>query len=149
MRVNSQFSLDDSAGKVFSAISANLQTKSKKFLSLHNVTIEVVEDFAQLNLAGVKGIGRILRRHRPDILHLYFTSFLGVYPWLAKVCNVKQVCFTDQTSRPAVTLLNALHGGKELRLDLLISRWTTSCALVTTADAALISWECCQANVIS
>jgi glycosyltransferase involved in cell wall biosynthesis len=73
----------------------------KKFLSLPNVTIEVVEDFAQLNLAGVKGIGRILRRHRPDILHLYFTSFLGVYPWLAKVCNVKQVCFTDQTSRPA------------------------------------------------
>jgi len=73
----------------------------KKFLSLPNVTIEVVEEFAQLNLAGVKGIGRILRRHRPDILHLYFTSFLGVYPWLAKVCNVKQVCFTDQTSRPA------------------------------------------------
>ena len=73
----------------------------KKFLSLPNVTIEVVADFTELNWEGVKGIGRVLRRHRPDILHLYFTSFLGVYPWLGKVCNVKQVCFTDQTSRPA------------------------------------------------
>ena len=73
----------------------------KKFLSLPNVTIEVVENFAQFNREGVKGISRVLRKHRPDILHLYFTSFLGVYPWLAKVFGVKQVCFTDQTSRPA------------------------------------------------
>jgi glycosyltransferase involved in cell wall biosynthesis len=73
----------------------------RKFLTLPNVTIEVVENFTQLNWEGVKEISAVLKRHKPDILHLYFTSFLGIYPWLAKFFSVKQVCFTDQTSRPA------------------------------------------------
>jgi len=73
----------------------------RKFLTLPNVTVEVAEDFTELNWKGTRGIARILRRYRPDILHLYFTSFLGIYPWLAKVFLVNQVFFTDQTSRPA------------------------------------------------
>ncbi len=47
------------------------------------------------------GLARILRRHRPEILHLHFTGFLGVYPWVGRALSVKKVFFTDQTSRPA------------------------------------------------
>jgi glycosyltransferase involved in cell wall biosynthesis len=32
---------------------------------------------------------------------LHFTGFLGAYPWLARLLSVKQVFFTDHTSRPA------------------------------------------------
>jgi len=43
---------------------------------------------------------RILLKYHPEILHLHFTGFIGPYPWLARLCSVKQVLFTDHTSQP-------------------------------------------------
>jgi glycosyltransferase involved in cell wall biosynthesis len=71
------------------------------FLKLNNVSFEVLENSIDLNWKAVKDLAQILRRHRPEILHLHFTGFLGVYPWVAKLLSVKKVFFTDQTSRPA------------------------------------------------
>jgi glycosyltransferase involved in cell wall biosynthesis len=73
----------------------------RRFLSLPNVTIEVLENSTDLNWNATTALARIIRRHKPQILHLHFTGFLGVYPWLARVFAVKQVFFTDHTSRPA------------------------------------------------
>src|SRR5712691_1863261 len=73
----------------------------RRFLDLPNVSIEVLEDSINLNWKAASGLARILRRYRPEILHLHFTGFLGVYPWVGKLFSVNKVFFTDQTSRPA------------------------------------------------
>ena len=72
----------------------------RAYLQLPNVRIEVLEDSWRTKWAAVVGLRRILRRYRPEILHLHFTGFIGPYPWLAKLCSVKQVFFTDHSSQP-------------------------------------------------
>jgi glycosyltransferase involved in cell wall biosynthesis len=72
----------------------------QRFLSLPNVTLEVLENSTDVNWSATKALARIIRRHQPEILHLHFTGFLGLYPWLARALSVKQVFFTDHTSRP-------------------------------------------------
>ena len=73
----------------------------RRFLDLPNVSLEVLENSTDLNWSAATALSQILRRHNPQILHLHFTGFLGVYPWLARLLSVKQVFFTDHSSRPA------------------------------------------------
>ncbi|HXU39900.1 MAG TPA: glycosyltransferase family 4 protein [Blastocatellia bacterium] len=72
----------------------------RAYLQLPNVRIEVLEDSWRGKWRAVLRMRRILRRYRPEILHLHFTGFIGPYPWLAKLCSVKQVFFTDHSSHP-------------------------------------------------
>ena len=72
----------------------------RSYLQLPNVRIEVIEDSWRTRWRAVTGMRRILRRYRPEILHLHFTGFIGPYPWLAKLCSVEQVFFTDHSSQP-------------------------------------------------
>ena len=72
----------------------------REFLAAPNVEIQVVDGAPELNWHATKSLARILRRYRSDILHLHFTGFLAVYPWLAKLLSVKHVFFTDHSSRP-------------------------------------------------
>jgi len=69
------------------------------FLSLPNVTPEVLKNSTDFNWTATKQLARILRRYRADILHLHFTGFVGAFPWLARVLSVKKVFFTDHSSR--------------------------------------------------
>jgi len=73
----------------------------RKFLSLPNVTLEILENSIGVNKAGALGLWRILRRHRPEIVHLHFINFLGLFPWIARFSFVKKVFITDHGSRPA------------------------------------------------
>src|SRR6185503_12359030 len=73
----------------------------RKFLDLPNVSFEVLENSTVANWRAAKALAAILRRHNPEILHLHFTGFLGVYPWLARFLSAKKIFFTDHTSRPA------------------------------------------------
>jgi glycosyltransferase involved in cell wall biosynthesis len=72
----------------------------RQFLDLPNVTLEAVPDLWKLAWRPTLAVGGLLRRHRPEIVHLQFTGFLSPYPWLAKCYGVKKVFFTDQASRP-------------------------------------------------
>lgn len=72
----------------------------RSYLQLPNVRIEVIEDSWRTRWRAVTGMRRILWKYRPQILHLHFTGFIGPYPWLAKLCSVKQVFFTDHSSHP-------------------------------------------------
>jgi glycosyltransferase involved in cell wall biosynthesis len=72
----------------------------RKFLSCPNVSLEVLQDSTDVNWKAARRLGEIIRRHKADILHLHFTGFLGLYPWLARLQSVKQVFFTDHSSRP-------------------------------------------------
>jgi glycosyltransferase involved in cell wall biosynthesis len=73
----------------------------RRFLDLPNVSLEVLENSTDLNWGATSALARIVRRHKPQILHLHFTGFLGIYPWLARLMSVKKVFLTDHTSRPA------------------------------------------------
>lgn len=73
----------------------------REFLSLSNVSIEVLADATHFSLVAARNLGQIIRRHSPQVLHLHFTGFLGPYVWLARMLGVRQIFFTDHSSRPA------------------------------------------------
>ena len=73
----------------------------RRFLELPNVTLEVLEESINLSWRATRTLAGILRRYRPEVLHLHFTGFLGVYPWVGRLLSVRKVFFTDHTSRPA------------------------------------------------
>ena len=73
----------------------------REFLNLPNVSIEMLADATHFSLAAAWNLRKIIRRHSPKILHLHFTGFLGPYVWLARLLGVKQIFFTDHSSRPA------------------------------------------------
>lgn len=72
----------------------------RRFLDLPNVIVEVLEDNVSPSLRVLTNASALLRTHRPDILHLQFTSFLSAYPWLARLRGVRKTFFTDQGSHP-------------------------------------------------
>lgn len=73
----------------------------REFLSLSNVSIEVLADATHFSFDAARNLGKIIRRYSPKVLHLHFTGFLGPYVWLARLLGVKQIFFTDHSSRPA------------------------------------------------
>jgi len=91
----------------------------RQFLEAPNVTLEVLEDSIDLNWSAASGLWRILRRHQPEILHLHFTGFLGIYPWLGRLASAKKVFFTDQTSRPEGYVPAAAPGWKKALVRLI------------------------------
>ena len=73
----------------------------RRFLDLPNVSIEVYAGPTENTFKAGKGIARIIRAYRPEILHLHYFSFINPYSWLARLQSVKQVFFTDHHSRPS------------------------------------------------
>jgi glycosyltransferase involved in cell wall biosynthesis len=73
----------------------------KRFLDLPNVSIDVYAGPSDGTFKAGKGIARIIRDYRPDILHLHYFSFINPYAWIARLQSVKQIFFTDHHSRPA------------------------------------------------
>ena len=73
----------------------------RRFLDLPNVSFEVLADSTDGNRDARRNLARIVRKHRPDILHLHYVSFLNLYSWRARFQFVRQVFFTDHHSRPA------------------------------------------------
>jgi len=70
------------------------------FLNLPNVTVEVLENSTHFSWNALMHFSRLLRRYRPEIVHLHFIGFLGLFPWVARLLLVKKVFFTDHSSRP-------------------------------------------------
>jgi glycosyltransferase involved in cell wall biosynthesis len=71
------------------------------YLGLPSVSLETLESPERMRWQTLRSFLGILRRHRPDILHLHYVGLLGFYPMLARLCGVKRVYFTDHSSRPA------------------------------------------------
>ena len=72
----------------------------RRFLELPNVTFDVLKDASRFEVRPAVGLAAILKRHPADILHLYYTGFLSLYPWVARWRRVARVFFTDQGSHP-------------------------------------------------
>lgn len=73
----------------------------RRFLDLPNVSINVYAGPSDSTFKAMKGIARITREYRPEILHLHFVGFINPYSWIARFQSVKQVFFTDHHSRPS------------------------------------------------
>src|SRR5436190_19390480 len=65
----------------------------RRFLAAENVTFEILPDSPQFSWKALRDFSRVVRRHRPEILHLHFTGFLGLYPWLARMSSVRKIFF--------------------------------------------------------
>ena len=72
----------------------------EEYLGLPNVSFEVVQNVWRPAWKPARDLSRLLRRYRPAILHLQYTGFLSLYPWLAYLHGAQKVFFTDQASRP-------------------------------------------------
>jgi len=72
----------------------------RRFLEAPNVTFDIVPDSPRLCWSATRQVYEVLKRYRPNILHLHFTSFLNPYSWMARVMGAEQVYFTDHTSPP-------------------------------------------------
>ena len=73
----------------------------RRFLGLPNISFEVLANSTDGNRDARRNLARIMRKHRPEILHLHFVSFVTLYSWGARLQSARQVFFTDHHSRPA------------------------------------------------
>ena len=71
----------------------------RRFLEGPGVSIEVLDGSVSPGIKTKLRTWRLLKKHRPDILHIQFTNFLTWYPWLGSLARVKRTFQTDQTSR--------------------------------------------------
>jgi len=71
----------------------------RRYLEQPNVALEVLSNPSVFGWQPVRDFSRLLRRYRPQILHLQFTPFLSPYPWVAWLHGVRRVYFTDHGSR--------------------------------------------------
>ncbi len=72
----------------------------RRFLDLPNISLDTFSESTNGQWQDNK-LSRIVSRYHPEILHLHFTGFLSLYPWLARVQSVNKVFFTDHHSRPS------------------------------------------------
>ena len=70
------------------------------YLSLEGVIWEQLPNAWGASRATVSGLKRLLRKYRPDLLHLQFTPMLSVFPMLAHLHGVRKIFVTDHGSRP-------------------------------------------------
>jgi glycosyltransferase involved in cell wall biosynthesis len=73
----------------------------KAFLDLPNVSIEVLRCSSDPTHKTIRRLAALIRQHKPEIVHTYFTGFVSMMPWLAQLLSVDKVFFTDQSSRPS------------------------------------------------
>jgi glycosyltransferase involved in cell wall biosynthesis len=73
----------------------------RQFLDLPNISFEVLENSTNGERDAYKALAQIMRKHRPEILHLHYVSFLTFYSWRARLQSARLVFFTDHHSRPA------------------------------------------------
>jgi glycosyltransferase involved in cell wall biosynthesis len=72
----------------------------RQYLSLPNVTWDELPEAWRNSKQTCLNLFQILRRHRPRLLHLQFTPFLGLNAWIARLCGVRKIVFTDHGSSP-------------------------------------------------
>lgn len=74
--------------------------EAREYLAAAGIEIEVLERADAPNFSTLKDFIRIVRRHRPAIIHLHYLGFVGFYPWVSRLLSAKRIFFTDHGSRP-------------------------------------------------
>jgi glycosyltransferase involved in cell wall biosynthesis len=97
----------------------------REYLSLPNVRWEQLPNCWGNSWQAALGLFRIVRHHRPRLLHLQFTPFLSFNAWIARLNGAGTICFTDQGSHP--------EGYRPLRAPL----WKRAAANLLNAPVSL------------
>lgn len=75
-------------------------TEVRQYLSLPNVTWDVLPNAWDNSWQTSRDLLRIVRRYRPRLLHLQFTPFLSFNAWIARLNGVRKIVVTDHGSHP-------------------------------------------------
>jgi glycosyltransferase involved in cell wall biosynthesis len=97
--------------------------KVARFLDVPGVSLERLPDLDHLGWSTVRGVSRILRKYRPEIVHMHFTGQISPFPWLARLHSARRNYLTDHISRaegsePARAAWWKLAVGRTLNLPL-------------------------------
>jgi glycosyltransferase involved in cell wall biosynthesis len=71
----------------------------REYLALPNVKFDILPNAWINSLATMRGFSALLTRHRPRLVHLQFTPFISLFPWIARLHGAWSVIFTDHASR--------------------------------------------------
>ena len=77
----------------------------REFLSLQNVSIEVLADATHFSLAAARNLAKLFVVTHRKFCTFILPGFLDPTFWLARLLGVKKVFFTDHSSRPAAHTL--------------------------------------------
>ncbi|MEP7351639.1 MAG: glycosyltransferase family 4 protein [Acidobacteriota bacterium] len=69
-----------------------------EFLTAPNLVIEAMPELDISERASIGPLYSLLRRYRPETLHLNFVGFVGPFPWVARACGVRRIFFTAHGS---------------------------------------------------
>jgi glycosyltransferase involved in cell wall biosynthesis len=69
-----------------------------RFLAAPRVSIERLPDIDRLRWSVVRDTSRLLRKYRPEIVHMHFTAANSFFPWLARLHSVRRSYLTDHIS---------------------------------------------------
>jgi len=83
------------------------------------VELDVIPDAWKGGMRDGAALWRVLRKWRPEILHLHFTSFVSPHAWLARMGGVRSVFFSDQASRPEGYVAGSAPAWKRLAVRLI------------------------------
>lgn len=72
-----------------------------EFLTAPNLVVEAISSLEEREFGCLPEFAAIVRRYKPDIIHLQFVNFASLLTWTAKLCGVRQIFFTAQGSEPA------------------------------------------------
>jgi len=72
----------------------------RSYLALPNVSLDVVPEPWRVSWRTSREMLRVFRTYKPRIVNLQYTGFISPYAWLARLCSVEKIFFTDQTSPP-------------------------------------------------
>jgi glycosyltransferase involved in cell wall biosynthesis len=71
----------------------------RSFLAVPGVSIERLPAVDRIRWSVVRGMSKLLRKHRPEIVHMNFTAQLSPFPWLARLHLAGRNYLTDHISR--------------------------------------------------
>lgn len=77
------------------------QGEVAEFLKAPNLTVAAIPELETSMPASIGPLATLLRKYRPKVLHFQFVNFVGAFPWVGKLCGVRQIFFTAQGSNPA------------------------------------------------
>jgi len=70
-----------------------------RFLAAPGVSIEWLPDIDRLQWSVLRDMSGLLRKYRPEIVHMHFTAQVSPFPWLARLHSVRSNYLTDHISR--------------------------------------------------
>jgi glycosyltransferase involved in cell wall biosynthesis len=70
-----------------------------RFLAAPGVSVEWLPDIDRLQWSVLHEMSRLLRKYRPEIVHMHFTAQVSPFPWLARLHSVRSNYLTDHISR--------------------------------------------------